>query len=647
MQISFDISPIMTGLGTGGVIAIVILFMAFNWQNIASFVTDISNVPLMLLKTGQKGALRRSVQSEINKVVVDLDREAPGLFNNSVKVEWLDDGNDHATIKNGSIFIRVRETTDQDLIFVNSIMSLLDRALLSDARQYLHRNILKGIKLVLAGKFTNNSRFKLSQAVFREKYYDPELENDRKFAETVNQLEFLDYQGLFTRVYLRECAVVPKYLGLSHDARGPKWDLINFLKYVVNFLEGIEQKTTDFEYSNATIKVAFAVLADPVKYYSVGRGFYIKRTVASIKRGARTVYIIALGDRNARAAVELANELHFRGAISTFNSFTYNISRWGEALKATCVVCPTVPDVELISAAEQDQNLLIDDDGLKEILLEKIPEMRSGTVQIVKSIWIKKTQAIVIVHSEKNTNPVGACIGKGASRVKEIESALKSHVRFVKWSTDAKEIIKSSLNEIRNYKIVNVDIDPVQKVATVLVSSDNLYSPVDIGDSIIKGVESIVGYDIEVFVDRETSIRSIFEREIPEIENGSIKVKAVALYPDIVLRILLTSTNIPNPIFVCSNYLADIRKNYNVAEKIYLSQESNDVKDTILSSLYPIQKNEIVEIKLYQEKNQNKADVFVKDESVFRKLLGPEGAYVQTASRITNHWIKAYLDDER
>lgn len=646
MQISFDGTSIITSLSTGGIITVVILIIAFNWQNVGSFITDVSNIPSMIFKTGQKGVIRRTIQSEINKVVVDLDKEAPGLFNNSVKVEWLEEGNDHANIKNGSIFIRVRESTDQDLIFINSIMSLLDRALLSDARQYLHRNILKGVKLVLAGKFTNNSRFKLSQSVFREKYYDPELAHDHKFAEIVNQLELLDYQGLFTRVYLRECAIVPKYLGISHDPRGPKWDLINFLKYVVNFLEGIEQKATDFEYSSATVKVAFAVLADPVKYYSVGQGFYIKRTIASIKRGARTVYIIALGDRNARAAAELANALHFRRAISSYNVFTYNVNMWGEALKATCVVCPTTPDVELISTTEQDQNLLIDDDGLRELLLEKIPELRNGMVQIVKSIWIKKSQAIVVVHSENPTiNPVGACIGKGATRVKEIENTLKSRVRFVKWSTDLREIIKSSLNEIRNYEVTSIDVDPVQKVATVHMSSDTLYSPVDISDSIIKGVEAIVGYDIEIAFDRVASIQSVFEKEIPEIQNGSIKIKAVAIYPDIVMRVLLTSTNITNPVFVCVNYLPNIRQKYSIAERIYLSKEYDDVQDTIISSLYPIQKNEIIKIDIYQEKNLDKADVYVSSEEVFRKLLGPEGAFVQTASRITNYWIKAYLAD--
>jgi hypothetical protein len=205
MEINIDSNFITTmiNLGSGAIIIFLILFLIYHWDKVERFFSSIAKLLTSIKKSGSSEVFRLSIQSDINQTISELDNEVPGLFDKRVKVRWLELGEEHANLNQKGIFIRVSEIEDSDKLLVKSINFLIEKALLLPSRPYIHGHIFAGIKLVLAEKFLTNSNFRSAMVSFRKDIYNPTISNDRSIASATNQLENLDYQGLFTRIFLR------------------------------------------------------------------------------------------------------------------------------------------------------------------------------------------------------------------------------------------------------------------------------------------------------------------------------------------------------------------------------------------------------------------------------------------------------------
>lgn len=140
-------------LGTLGVVLIVMLWVAANWEGIEKFLSLLPRAVSRISHEAQLASIGLSIQSDLNLAISELDKETPSLFTQGVKVEWLKSGEDFAEIQNDTVVIGVRDTQDQDRAYVNSVIQLLRRCLMLDARRFLHGHVFRGIELILADRF--------------------------------------------------------------------------------------------------------------------------------------------------------------------------------------------------------------------------------------------------------------------------------------------------------------------------------------------------------------------------------------------------------------------------------------------------------------------------------------------------------------
>lgn len=661
MEISIDAESLLAILrlilkyfGPVGIAVAVVLVLLYHWDRMLKIASFFGNLPSRVVNVGKREALRRCIQNDINATILQLDTEVPGLFDESVKLRWIDEGFDHANARKGSIFIRVQPTADQDTLFINSVNYLLERGLLMEAHRYIHGHIMRAIQLVLTERFLQNSQFRSSEALFRAEHYDPALYSDKSLAKATNALERLDQRGLFTRVFLRECSDLPKRLGTRHESRGPKWDLTNFLDYLNTFFSRLdkEELEVEFEYASQTIRVAFAILADIETLRSGGLRFYRKRTELSIRRGVQTVYIVALGDRYTRLAYKLAHSLKSDGLIRDYISSSYRMgsARGGVSVESACIACFASADIErLVERRRGTEGPVLDDATLYEVLATNIPEVRSGDVAIVKSAWLKRNRALVIVHSARaGINVIGACVGPSGSRARAIRAALNTRVKFVEWSTDLKKLITCCLVDADGENaIIDIEIDPALELASVWVTSDDLARELtEWNRALTELTTAVTGFDIDVQVSRQAVIQSILEETVSEIREGRIEISKVVVIPEIVVRILLRSDSVDRPALVCGKHIYQIRNTYGIPESIYFCEEHDDPKDTIVSALYPTRPQDISRVEILPPSEGKRARVFVKNESVKMRTIGTEGAYAMSAGRITGYWLEILSDEE-
>ena len=121
-----------------------------------------------------------------------------------------------------------------------------------------------------------------------------------------------------------------------------------------------------------------------------------------------------------------------------------------------------------VYVTRNDRNLI------NRLLETYIPEIASGIIE-VKGIARDPGDRckIAIYSNDPNVEAIGACVGEGGSRIKEIIDALNGEkIDLYKWSPNIEETIANSLQPATVTKVLNVD--PKTKTSVVVVPDDQL-----------------------------------------------------------------------------------------------------------------------------------------------------------------------------
>jgi len=244
VELSLDEKLIHKILDAGAIVSVVFifLFLLYHWDKVDIFITSIKSGLTFIFTKGAAELLRASMQNELNSAIISIEKEIPGLFDQAVKVQWLENGIEHANVNKKGIFIRITENKDADKTFLTSVSLLLNRGLLLRARIFIHDHVFESIKLVLTKKILLNSQFRSAITIFNENQYYPLTKRDKSILQDTNDLEFLDVQGLFTRVFLAECKNITNIPGIDQQGSKPKWEILQFLEFTSNLFRVLDSK---------------------------------------------------------------------------------------------------------------------------------------------------------------------------------------------------------------------------------------------------------------------------------------------------------------------------------------------------------------------------------------------------------------------
>lgn len=150
-----------------------------------------------------------------------------------------------------------------------------------------------------------------------------------------------------------------------------------------------------------------------------------------------------------------------------------------------------------------------DERFVAEVFTEMIPEIKEGTVKIVRVVRDPGKRIKVAVRpnpeSEKAMNPehpvraVTACIGSKGSRINKILAELDSVEKLdvVEYSDDPETFIRNAIVPAKADKII---IDTAEKSAILVVDEDNLGFAVGKAGCNVKTATKLTGYKITAMV---------------------------------------------------------------------------------------------------------------------------------------------------
>ncbi|HKL95506.1 MAG TPA: transcription termination factor NusA [Haploplasma sp.] len=111
---------------------------------------------------------------------------------------------------------------------------------------------------------------------------------------------------------------------------------------------------------------------------------------------------------------------------------------------------------------------------VKKLMEQNIPEIADGTVEIVGiSREAGDRSKVGIRTNNPQVDPIGACVGEGGSRIREIVTALSGEkIDLFRWSDNERELIQNALQPADVIAVTK--LNPRDKTALAIVPDDQL-----------------------------------------------------------------------------------------------------------------------------------------------------------------------------
>ena len=136
--------------------------------------------------------------------------------------------------------------------------------------------------------------------------------------------------------------------------------------------------------------------------------------------------------------------------------------------------------------------------GFVERLFElEVPEIEDGTVEIKSIAREAGSRTKIAVYTEdENVDPVGACVGTGGSRVKNVVDELFGEkIDITTWDEDPRILIKNVLSPA---KVEEVIVDEDEKSATVVVPDYQLSLAIGKEGQNVRLAAKLCGWKIDI-----------------------------------------------------------------------------------------------------------------------------------------------------
>ena len=134
---------------------------------------------------------------------------------------------------------------------------------------------------------------------------------------------------------------------------------------------------------------------------------------------------------------------------------------------------------------------------LEKLFEAEAPELANGVV-VIKAIareagYRSKIAALAL---DNHIDPIGALVGQRGVRVSTVMSELRGEkIDIIEWSTEPKKFIEEALSPA---KILNVEINDVEKVAVVSVSEDQQSLAIGKGGQNVRLAAKLTGWKIDI-----------------------------------------------------------------------------------------------------------------------------------------------------
>lgn len=164
----------------------------------------------------------------------------------------------------------------------------------------------------------------------------------------------------------------------------------------------------------------------------------------------------------------------------------------GDRIRAVVVKVHKFSNDPQVVLSRTDSRLLI------RLFESEIPEIFEGTIEIKAAVREAGDRAKIAVHtSDKEVDPVGACVGIKGSRVQSVISELHGErIDIIEWSED---IVKLASNALKPAKVQQVaGVDERERRLEIIVDNDQLSLAIGKKGQNVRLASKLTGWRIDI-----------------------------------------------------------------------------------------------------------------------------------------------------
>lgn len=621
---------------TGGAlfIAFIVIYFISNPEKIFSLISSGARLLHSVGREGHRRSVAASITAYLNTAINQFNRESPTVFGQSLRLRWISTEKEFAYLKEGEVVVYVQDSVDQNQVLTHVALHYLKNGVINSSRPYVERRLLNAIDIALAQKMLVKSP---GAYEYLQNSYAAELLKDQRDAEFYALAESLEEYGVLTRVVLLELSSLATLLmGKTPNAR-TREETANFAKFVgrvVNRQDG----ETPLRFYGKLFSTTLALVAQAERARYSGIDLYKRKFRTDIENGTRTIFLLARGMHNVQLAKGVARWALDGNLVSRIlpSSF-YQPMETGERLPCECIACFSGKVVTSVELSPIDE--------VYSALAEIVPEILSGSIEVISIARQKGIRSKIAVRSLSGENPVGYFIGTSGANVEKLKTILDTDEEFdfIPWSLNIEDYISRSLYPLRFNEIAKIDADSIPGQAIVYVTTRDLMR-VAIGTRglNVQLVEQLTGYSIRVEVDpnvktpEEIAVQ-ILQEEFPDIASGVINIKQLARKSGEMTKVVVESLSLNAPAERCTRLRKTNFRQSKMKELVQFVETSNDPQEQIIKAL-SINPGEVDSVKIDPERREATVQMATNEE--YRSAIGRNGTNVQLANIVTGYRIK-------
>ncbi len=601
------------------------------------------------------------VQSRINTACERLNAEMPGVLPHALKIQWATRVDTDSFLRNHEVIVRMSRDPNDDANTVRATMAYLSRGLLPEARLYPKEELMRATDFVVSRKILSQRRSSSALNYFYENVWGPYVRRQPSIRDYATQLEVIDNDCLFTRIYLREL----KCLGERVRMRAPDPKIATEIDSFVNYLQNIaarergEESDLPFIARNIRVHIILVAKLDTIEH--AGIQAHENRLVQALAEGADTVYLLASGQQNVMLTRGLARRARSKNIANVERTTSYQLPplTGGRVNPAVCIVCQRASAQDHRPAPKVDSNIL-------EQTSECFDEIANREIEVRATAIEHETVAkIAVAAASKDFDVKLWC--QDAHRDQRHDTLLKligvEQLDFIPWSNDACELAVAALFPLHPLAVDDVWEESGSGEIWLQIE-DAMARGMAIGKSgcNIKVANRLVARRLmlaptsESTAPEETSLRShavdqivvaAMREHIPEFAQGKIEVLRTGYVPSerckIAVRAVIPAVNAVGACIGESGARARaVQGALNVLRVDFLHWDPDPLK-MLVTALHPLDPEKIVAVE--EDPTTGNVRVLVSPDQDVGAIIGTRGCNIRATERLTNTRIQIDVSD--
>jgi transcription antitermination factor NusA-like protein len=582
----------------------------------------------------KKAAIESKIESHLNNMIHQLSMESPIAFDKGFRLKWISSGKDVASLKDGTVIVRIKDDVNAGKPFVTATLLYLEEGVIKNSRPFIDNRLMHAIDLVLAHRMIETCPYPDAINILTNDHINPALD-EKEIASYYEESDAIDRAGLLTRVVIKEYSSYSSKLVGRRPTRTIRNESVNFFRFVGRLID--RESDVPLRFFGSFIRCTLALIAKTEVFEQSGLSVYQHNFQRDIDLGVQVIYLLARGKRNVEVARYIAKWATDQNLVSGAIPDRYlQTNETGEPVPTECIAC--------LSARVRTAMELSPLEEVQVAISHYIPETLTGEVDILSVAREPGIITKVMVHSDSQSDPVSICMGGKRERLHLIsQELLKGEViDFINWSPDPRENVVSALTPLDPMDVLSVRMSSNGLSAIILVRSSAAAQRAVGKDGVnVRVASRLLSMNIELETNKgpispEEIVRAVLAYRIPEIESGKISIVRISRRVGRLCKVAIQSQQVNNLYRVCigtgGNIVKAISADLNNEQVTFVFWNQKEIERCIIEALYPLRREQVKSVDV--DKKNNKAVVIVNSSEDCRLAIGKDGDNVRLAQEI-------------